>query len=268
MNTIAKAIAATSSEAHSTESGCGRHARTTGSMPIAPATVTAMTAPTVSLSTMVNAPAKRAVPDIQCWLESSLTALVSIRPGNNTTSEAMITEFRFNGPMKAATSTATKPANSAESASLASRVASRRSAYRVNTPISTPMKPAVAISSQGSRHSPATAAEVRPNENAMNALSRRRIGRSSWRSAVCPWAMLIWPLATASAIRSAAASLCRSLSPGPRRMTRVMSEEPIALVGSEKLRINPVGLDQGSQSSTSCWDRATTAASNRCAVVP
>ncbi len=76
------------------------------------------------------------------------------------------------------------------------------------------------------------------------------------------------PLATSSAMLSATLSLCRSLSPGASRTTRVMSLEPIALVGSLKLRITPVGLDQGSQSRSSCCDSATTAASRRCAVVP
>ncbi len=57
-----------------------------------------MTAPTVSLSTVVTAPARRAVPETQCWLASSLKALVSDIPGSSTTSEAMITVLRFNGP--------------------------------------------------------------------------------------------------------------------------------------------------------------------------
>ncbi len=89
--------------------------------------VTAIIAPTVSFMIVVSAPAKRAVPETQCWLASSLTALVKAMPGSSTTSEAMITEFWFSGPMKLATSTATKPASIAASASLASRVATRRS---------------------------------------------------------------------------------------------------------------------------------------------
>ena len=56
-------------------------------------------APTVSFMMVVSAPANRAVPDTQCWLASSLTALVSAMPGSSTTSAAMMTEFWFNGPM-------------------------------------------------------------------------------------------------------------------------------------------------------------------------
>jgi len=80
--------------------------------------------------------------------------------------------------------------------------------------------------------------------------------------------MLMVPLATASVIWSAMLSLCRSFSPGARRITRVMSDEPIALVGSLKLRIKPVGFDHGSQSRSSRCASATTAASSRWAVVP
>gem|GEM_PF-7112353 len=102
----------------------------------------------------------------------------------------------------------------------------------------------------------------------MRILPARPGSLSSWRSAVWPCAMLMVPLATASAMRSAMLSLCRSFSPGARRITRVMSDEPIALVGSLKLRISPVGFDHGSQSRSSCCDNATTAASRRWAVVP
>ena len=47
----------------------------------------AITVPTVSLSIVVSAPAKRAVPDTRCWLVSSLTALVSAMPGSSTISD-------------------------------------------------------------------------------------------------------------------------------------------------------------------------------------
>ncbi len=47
-----------------------------------------------------------------------------------------------------------------------------------------------------------------------------------------------------------------------------MSLEPIALVGSLKLRMMPVGLDHGSQSRPSFCESPTNAASSRCAVVP
>ena len=80
--------------------------------------------------------------------------------------------------------------------------------------------------------------------------------------------MLIWPLATASAIRSASPSLCRSFSPGASRITRVVSLLPSGLPGSLKLRMRPVGFDQASHSRSSRCDRAVTAASSRCAVVP
>jgi len=115
---------------------------------------------------------------------------------------------------------------------------------------------------------PATPADPRQKDSSICALSRQVGALSSRRSAVWPWAMLICPLATASAIWSARVSLCRSLLPGSRRTTRVMSLEPIAWVGSLKLRIRPVGLDHGSQSRSSRCASATTAASSRCAVVP
>ena len=51
----------------------------------------------VSLSIVVTAPAKRAVPETRCWLVSSLTALVSAMPGSSTISEAMITVLRLSG---------------------------------------------------------------------------------------------------------------------------------------------------------------------------
>ena len=56
-----------------------------------------MTTPTASCMTVVTAPANRPVPDIRCWLVSSLTALVNAKPGSSTTSEAMITVFWFSG---------------------------------------------------------------------------------------------------------------------------------------------------------------------------
>ncbi|MNV32120.1 hypothetical protein D3C71_1234470 [compost metagenome] len=161
MNNIANANAASSNAPHSTQSACGREARTSGSSPTMPDRVTAITAPTVSFRIVVTAPANRAVPETQCWLASSLTALVSDIPGSSTTSEAMITVLRFSAPMKEATSVATEPASSAANASLASRVAGRRSVYMPMTPISRPITPAVAISSHGSFHRPATPAAPR-----------------------------------------------------------------------------------------------------------
>jgi len=67
----------------------------------------------------------------------------------------------LSAPMNEATSVATEPASSAARASLASRVAGRRSVYMPMTPISSPITPAVAISSHGSFHSPATPAAPR-----------------------------------------------------------------------------------------------------------
>ena len=184
------------------------------------------------------------------------------------TSEAMITVLRLSAPTKDATRVATMPASSAASASAASRVAGRRSVTMPSRPIIRPMTPAVAMSSHGSFHMPATPAAPRVNERMVRSLPRRPGSLSNWRSAVWPWAMLIRPLATSSAIWSATLSLCRSFSPGARRITRVMSLEPIACAGSLKLRMIPVGFDHGSQSRSSWRASATTAVSRRWAVVP
>ena len=181
---MAKANAAVSSEPHSTHGPCGREARIIGSSPSTSARVTAIIAPTLSFMIVVNAPAKRAVPDTQCWLASSLTALVSDMPGSSTTSEAMITVLRFSAPTKVATTVATRPASSAASASAASRLAGRLSVTMPSRPISRPMTPAVAMSSHGSFHMPATPAAPRVKDRMVRSLPRRPGSLSSWRSAV------------------------------------------------------------------------------------
>ena len=119
------------------------------------------------------------------------------------------------------------------------------------------------MSGHGNRHRPATAAAARPKVSTCITRVRVDAGRSSVRSAVWPWATLIWPVATASAMRSASHSLCRSFSPGDNRITRVVSVLPRGLAGSLKLRIRPVGLDQGSHSRSRRWARATIAPSRR-----
>ena len=189
-------------------------------------------------------------------------------PGSSTISDAMITVLRLSGAMKLATRMATKPATSAEIASLASFICGRRAISSPSTPMMTPISPAVAMSSHGSRHSPATAAAARPDAKICIARQRTLGVRSSARSAVWPWAMLISPIDTASAMRSASLSLCRSVSPGASRITRVLSLAPKGRTGSLKLRIRPVGFDHGSQSRPSRCESPTTVPSSRCAVVP
>src|SRR3546814_6012787 len=96
--------------------------------------------PTVSLSIVLIAPAKRAVPEIRFWLVSSLTALVSDMPGISTISAAITTVLRLSGPTNLATRIATVAASIAEIASLASRRRGRVADTQSTTPTSSPIR--------------------------------------------------------------------------------------------------------------------------------
>ena len=212
------------------------------------------------------APAKRAMPETRFWLVSSLTALVKAMPGISTISDEMITVLRFSGPIQLATTTAIIPANIAAIASLASLSRGRSRVAQSSTPSSRPVTPAVAISSHGSRHSPATAAADSPNARIEMVLPRQRPGRSSARSAAWPASRSSVPAITASATRSTSHNLYRSVSPGDSLTTRTVSRRPRP--ASPNDRIMPVGLDHAPHSSPRVVATAITAPSSRCAVVP
>ena len=156
---------------------------------------------------VVNAPAKRAVPDTRWRLVSSLTALVRVMPGSSTISDAMITVLRLSGATRVETAIATVPASSPASASSASDSRGRREARMSSAPISRPIMPAVAMSSHGNRSRPATAADASPKPSNCIARPRQVAGRESARSASRPLAICIRPAITSSAMRSASHSL-------------------------------------------------------------
>ena len=227
----------------------------------------AATVPKVSFIRIISAPANLAVPDTSCWLDSSLTALVSIRPGISTISEATITVLSDSGSMKVATAAASSVAMSAAIASRPSARRGRPAASTYITPITVPMVALVTTSAQPALSSAATAAAERPKLSAVRASARRRGGRSSALSAAKPDTRSSLPASTSSAMASVAASRPRFWSPGSSRMTRVM---PFCWprTGSAKLRMMPVGLDQISQARPSRCATAATAPSRRWADVP
>ena len=253
---------------HTTQSGCGRKARTAGSSPNSRARVRAIAVPMVSLRMVVSAPANRAVPDTRWRLVSSFIALVNAMPGSNTISDAMITVLRLSGASRLATAIATEPATSPATASEASCRRGRDCATKSSRPSNKPMMPAVPMSSHGRRSNPATAAEASPNPNTCIARQRTDGGSANVRSATRPAATSSSPAITCSAMRSASHSLYRSLSPRPTRITRVVSEAPAGRVGSLNDKIIPVGLTHGSHSSPSRLATDSIAPSSRCAVVP
>ena len=227
----------------------------------------AATVPKVSFIRIISAPANRAVPDISCWLDSSLTALVSIRPGISTISEATITVLSDSGSMKVATAAASSVAISAAIASSPSARRGRPAPSTYSTPISVPMVALVITSAQPVLSRPATAAAESPKLSAVSTSARRCEGRSRSRSAAYPDSRSSLPASTSSAMASVAASRPRFWSPGARRMTRVM---PFCWprTGSAKLRMMPVGLEKTSQSRPRRCATASTAPSRRWAEVP
>ena len=247
------------------ESGTGR--ASWGSQPSTRTICIPATVPKVSLSRIISAPAKRAVPDTRCWADSSLTALVSIRPGISTISEATITVLKAIGSMKVATTAASRVATRAAMASRASFRRGRSLASTAMAPITSPIRPAVSTPGRAAPSRAATAPAERPKLSAASTRARAGSGRSSARSAATPAARSWRPSSTSSVIASVAASLARFCSPGSRRMTRVM---PFCWprTGSAKLRIMPVGFDQISRSRPSRLATPSTAASRRWAVVP
>ena len=162
-------------------SGCGR--ASIGTQPSRRTICIAATVPKVSFIRIISAPAKRAVPDISCWLDSSLTALVSIRPGIRTISDDTMTVLSDSGSMKVATAAASRVATSAAMASRPSARRGRPAASTYSTPMTVPMVALVTTFAQLALSRPATAPADRPKLSAVITCARRRGGMSSARSA-------------------------------------------------------------------------------------
>ena len=126
------------------------------------------------------------------------------------------------------------------------------------------------MSSHGSRSSPATAAAARPKPSDLHdppAPARRAIERAHRRVRLRP-GRGGRPSRPRRCGRFRTAGTGRS-RPARSRITRVVSRSPAGRDGSLKVRIMPVGFDQGSHSSRSrCATPRSIAPSRRCAVVP
>ena len=267
LNSTANANEPASRVSQGIHSGRTDPALARGFQPSSQTTWLAATAPKVSFSSVVNAPAKRVVPEVNCRLASSDTAVVRVMPGISTMSAAITTLCKVSGST-VATAEASRVATNAARASCASPQDGRPSLKIVSQPISTPSTAAVARSAQpvfGSR--PVTEAEARPKLKIASGFAYARGGRSSARMAASPLAMSRLPTTTSSAIASAAARRPRLVSPGSSRMTRVIvCGWPRSSSG--KLRIMPVGFDQISTSRPSLRPTWVTAPSSRCDEVP